>query len=198
VSNSTTFYPGVGADDAMRELRELVGQITATWAEVEDQLFHVFVVALAGTFYVQDLKPYRAAFFARGSYENKMRMTNEAMKARYAANTVVIEQWNTLRRAMDGFSSLRNEVAHLIPMAKSSTDRNVKANVRLVPAFWKNAFKRDEFDQTGYSLAELWQALKPYWGSHPRISLEPPAGDEASQLAYRVQHFASTLSPPSR
>jgi hypothetical protein len=46
----------------MAELHSLVGQITASWAHVEDQLFQVFVLAVAGTWLVGDIRPYRAVF----------------------------------------------------------------------------------------------------------------------------------------
>jgi len=195
-SEATTFYPGVGADQAIDELHNLVGQITANWATIEDQLFNVFVIAVAGTGMVPDLRTYRAVFFTFPSYEGKMRMTHNAMKARYGLDTDVMGRWKTIREAINNFSALRNEVAHLIPMLKSSADPNAKANVRLVPAFWKNAFSEQEFDSTGYSADELWQALKPYLGYHPRISIIPPSGEEAYQLGYRIQQFAFTLASP--
>jgi hypothetical protein len=158
-----------------------------------DHLFHVFVVALAGV--VSDLRPYRAVFFTFSSYEAKMRMTNNAMKSRYGKNENIIIEWNVLRRALDGFARLRNEVAHLVPMARSSTDPKAAANVRLVSPFWRSAFQEDDFDKLGYSIDELWEALRPYWGYHPRISLNPPNGEEAHQLAYRLQQFAMRLPP---
>ena len=45
--NPETFYPGVGADEEIAKLERLVGKITAYWAQVEDQLFNLFVVVLA-------------------------------------------------------------------------------------------------------------------------------------------------------
>jgi hypothetical protein len=190
-----TFYPGVGTDEATAELYNLVGQITGTWAQVEDGLFNVFVVALAGSLFVSDLRSYRAVFFSFSSYESKMRMTNNAMKSRYGNNEKIKAEWNVLRSALDGFSRLRNEIAHLVPMSKSSTDPTARANVRLVPPFWRSAFQETDFDKLGYSIDELWEALRPYWGYHPRISLNPPSGEEAHQLGYRLQQFAKRLSP---
>lgn len=191
---STTLHPGIGSDQKTNELQNLVGQITSTWAGVEDQLFQVFVVALAGTWLVGDVRPYRAVFFTFSSYEGKMRMTHNAMKSRFGENKQTMEQWKVLRTALDGFSGLRNEIAHLIPMAKPITDPNAEANVRLIPAFWKNTLQVKDFSSTGYSVDELWQALKPYWGYHPRIG-PPPPGEEGYQLSYRLQQFANALSP---
>lgn len=191
------WYPGVGADAAMSELHKLVGQITASWANLEDELFHVFLVALAGSLLVDNIKPYRAVFFSFSSYEGKMRMTDNAMTARYGNDKERMSEWKILKRAMNGFAKLRNEVAHLTPSAKPSIDPNAKANVRLIQPFWKSAFQDNEFDLLGYSIDELWQALSPYWGYHPKISLNPQGGEESYQLAYRVQQFAMQLAPIS-
>jgi hypothetical protein len=201
LTNETTFHPGIGADEAMAELHGLIGQITSNWAEVEDGLFHLFVTALAGTWSVGDLRPYRSVFFTFNSYEQKMRMLNNAMKARYgddetprAGNTAsarrlarkgrevkssakkvcadtISTEWKALKKALDDFADLRNTIAHLIPKAKSSTD------------------------PTGYSIDQLRQALAPYWGYHPRISLNPPGGATNHQLSYRLQQFAMKLQP---
>jgi hypothetical protein len=123
LTNRGAFYPGVGADEAIAELHNLVGQITATWAGVEDELFHVFVVAIAGTWSVQDVHPYRAVFFEFPSYESKRRMVDSAIKARYGENKEVMGRWKQLRSSLNGFSSLRNEIAHLIPMANDRPNR---------------------------------------------------------------------------
>jgi hypothetical protein len=195
LTNGNTFYPGIGADEAMAELHGLVGQITSTWAEVEDGLFHIFVIAIAGTFFVGDLRPYRSVFFTFSSYEGKMRMVHNAMNTKYSNDEDVSAEWKELRRALNGFASLRNDIAHLIPKAKTSTDPTAKANVRLVPAFWRSAFQEHDFDKAGYSIDELWQALAPYWGYHPRINLNPPSGEARYQLGYRLQQFAEKLEP---
>jgi hypothetical protein len=196
--NTTTWYPGVGADRATRDLNELVGQITANWAGVEDGLFNIFVVALNGTFLVKDLRPLRAVFFTFSAYEGKMRMVNNAIKARFAQDQDVLDSWKTLKSALDGFAALRNQVAHLVPMARSTLDQNAPANVRLVPPFWKSGPNApDEFDTTGFSLVELWQALGPFWGYHPLIG-PPRSGDEAYQLSYRVQEFAKKIDSDPR
>jgi hypothetical protein len=202
MSGGQVFYPGVGADEAMSELNKLVGQITANWANVEDGLFQVFVLAIAGTGLVQDIRPYRAVFFTFGSYEGKMRMVHNAMKTRFADEANVMGNWMVLRKALNGYAELRNEIAHLIPMAKSFTEPTTPANVRLIPAFWKGLHDGKEFDEAGYSFKEVWKALKPYWGYHPYFDPEPQQGEERYQLAFRLQQFAMGLerqrpSPPA-
>jgi len=92
-----TFYPGVGADAAMQDLLHLVGQITSNWASVEDQIFQVFVVALSGKWPMQDIYIYRSAFFSFNSYEQKMRMVDSAMKARFKDQADIIEEWTKLK-----------------------------------------------------------------------------------------------------
>ena len=52
MANPVTFYPGIGADEEIARLERLLGKITAYWAQVEDGLFNLFVVALAGTWAV--------------------------------------------------------------------------------------------------------------------------------------------------
>jgi hypothetical protein len=195
VSEGVTSYPGVGADEAIDELHRLVGEITSEWAGVEDQLFRIFVVALAGAFHI-DLRPYRAVFFTFSSYEGKMRMTNNAVRARYAENEEILTRWAALRKDLNAFSNLRNEIAHLSPAAIYSTDPAAKANVRLLPPFWKSAFTASDFDKVGYNQSELLQALAPFRGWDPRISLNPPAGDAADSLGYRLERFAMELLPP--
>ena len=92
LATGVTFYPGIGADEATKELNSLVGQITAAWAGVEDGLFEIFVIAIAGTFFVENIAPYRAVFFTFSAYEGKMRMTNNAMKGRYEGSTEILRQ----------------------------------------------------------------------------------------------------------
>jgi hypothetical protein len=196
VTNGVTFYPGVGADEAIAELHSLVGEITANWASVEDNLCRLFVVAIAGTWLVPDIRPYRAVFFTFSSYEGKMRMVHNAMKARYGENKEVMNGWKELRDCLNGFSDLRNEIVHLVPMAQSSTSPTAKANVRLIPPFWKSAFQEQAFNNLGYSADELWKALRPYWGYHPRIhGLNPPGERLDYQLSYRLEQFAIKLEP---
>jgi hypothetical protein len=195
LTNGVTFYLGIGADEAVAELHGLVGEITAKWAGVEDQLFQLFVVALAGTWLVGDIRPYRAVFFTFSSYEGKMRMVHNAMKARYGEDKEIMGEWKELRDRLNGFSELRNEIAHLSPTTKPSTDPTAKANVRLIPPFWKS-FQPAEFDRLGYSIDELWQALAPYWGYHPRIhGLSPPGNGWSYQLGYCLQEFSMKLQP---
>jgi len=195
VTNGTTSYPGVGVDEAMTELHNLVGQITARWASVEESLFHVFVVALAGTWLAGDFRPYRAVFFAFNSFDTKMRMVDSAMQARFGADENIMADWKEIRKSLRGFAEIRNKVAHTIPIPKGSSDPTARATVRLVPPFWKTVLKED-FDEAGYSVDELWQALAPYWGYHPRIP-NPPSGP-SDQLGYRVQQFAMQLDPNAR
>ena len=182
----------------MAELHQLVGQITATWAEVEDGLFNTFVVTVAGTSLVDDQRPYRAVFFTFSSYEGKMRMTRNALRARFGENEQIMAEWKVIAHSLDQFAALRNKIAHLIPKARSSTDPTAIANVRLVPAFWRGLHQNElDFNISGFSLDELWQALGPFWGYHPRVhGLNPPSGEAAYQLGYRLQEFAKKLSPP--
>lgn len=195
-----TFYPGVGADEAIAELHGLVGQITATWAEIEDQLFTLFVIAISGTWHVGHLGPYRAVFFTFSSFEGKMRMVHNAMKARYGDHKETSSEWDTLRRALNDFAKLRNEIAHLVPNALGNTDPNAKAHVRLLPPVWKSGpanYVDNPPENFGYSVNELWQALAPYWGYHPRIhGLSAPSGEASHALGYRLQQFALKLLPP--
>ena len=156
----------------------------------------MFVVALAGTWHVGDLRPYRAVFFTFSSYEGKMRMVHNAMKARYGANEEIMGEWKDLRDGLNGFNDLRNKVAHLTPTTKPSPDPNAKAHARLIPPFWKS-LRPLEFEGTGYSADELWQALAPYWGYHPRIhGLNPPNSELSSPIGSRLQALSLKLGLP--
>lgn len=193
----TTWYPGVGADKKTAELYELVGKITATWAQVEDVLFQVFVVALTGTWLGNDLRPYRAVFFSFSSFEQKKKMVNSAIKTRFAEDPEILDEWRIHRRDLEGFAELRNKVAHLQPSCKSSLDPNADAVVRLIPPFWKSQDGLGEFEEQGYSAEELWEALGPFWGSHPSINHgQPLPGHRRFQMTYRIQQFAQRLGPP--
>ncbi len=193
MTNAVTFYPGLGADEAIAELHGLVGEIAAFWAHVEDGLFELFVTAIAGTWLVGDVRPYRAVFFTFSSYESKMRMVQNAMRARFCENGEITREWLELRKSLNGASELRNEIAHLVPMAKGSLDQNARANVRLVPPFWKAIHQERDFDELGYSHSQLLQALAPFWGFDPRINrFDVP--DQT--LRYRLRQFALKLEPP--
>ena len=103
-----------------------------------------------------------------------------------------------VKKLVDRFSSLRNEVAHLTPVTQSSTDPEAKANVRLVPPFWKGIINEKEYSKIGYSFDELWQKLKDFWGYHPRIKYNLQDGEEIyHQLSYRLAEFTKTLLEPS-
>jgi hypothetical protein len=97
VSKDVTWYPGIGADDEIARLQRLVGKITAYWAELEDSLFTIFVFALAGTWSIRDVEPYRAVFYTFSSYEGKMRMLHNAMKQRFRNDPETMEEWLKLR-----------------------------------------------------------------------------------------------------
>ncbi len=55
-NSMNTFYPGIGADDEMNELKRLVGDFTAYWTQVEDGMFQLFVVAIAGDWLIGDIR----------------------------------------------------------------------------------------------------------------------------------------------
>ena len=193
MSNGVTFYPGVGADEEIERLERLVGKITGFWAQVEDSLFELFVVAIAGKWLVGDVRPYRAVFFTFSAYEGKMRMLNNAIRARYGENEGLMKEWTTLKKDLGGAAALRNEIAHLIAAAKGSVDRDAKANVRLVPALWKSSFQERDFDKLGYSWDQLTQALAPFWSYDPSLNIWDTG---RTMLGYRVQEFTRKLPPP--
>ena len=125
-------------------------------------------------------------------------MVDSAMKARFKNQTGIIKEWTELKIIVDRFSKLRNEVAHLTPTTQPSTDPEAKANVRLVPPFWKGIINEKDYNKTGYSVDELWQKLKDFWGYHPRIRYDFQAGEKIShQLSYRLAEFTKTLVEPS-
>jgi hypothetical protein len=98
----TTWYPGVGADEEIAKLERLVGKITAFWAEVEDELFAIFMFAVSGKWWMDamaEVEPYRAVFFTFSSYESKMRMLHNAMRVRFESNEKIWTEWKELRKA---------------------------------------------------------------------------------------------------
>jgi hypothetical protein len=188
-----TFYPGIGADEEIARLHHAVGEITGFLAQIEDGLFHLFVVAIAGKWLVGDIRPDRAVFFTPTTYNPKRQMVDNAMKARFGDNEEIMAEWTELKKALNGAVEIRNRVAHLVPMAKTSTDPNAKATVRLVPAFWKQTSQSKEFDELGLSLEELLHAFAPYRGYHLQYwTPDMPR----HQLGYQLQQFALKLSPP--
>jgi hypothetical protein len=86
MADENTWYPGVGADAAIAALERAVGKFTGYWAQVEDGLFELFVVALVGTHLTQGLQIYRGIFFTFSSFESKMRLLNNAMRSRFGGN----------------------------------------------------------------------------------------------------------------
>jgi hypothetical protein len=190
-----TSYPGIGADAGIDALHRTVGEITAFWAGVEDSLFTTFFVALTGN-WAGDIRPYRAAYFAISSAEGKMRMVDSAMKVRFVDDVVILKEWEELRKSFNKAAELRNKIAHLVPMAQGSADPNAKANVRLVPPFWKGAparmQARGDFNKQGFSLDELLYEMAAFWGYRPPIMRT----DVPEPLAYRLQQFSMKLLPP--
>ncbi len=179
----TTFYPGVGADAAIADLHRAIGEITSTWADVEDTLFTFFVVGLTGEWLI-DLRPYRSAFFALSSFEMKMRMINAAMKTRYSEDESILAAWRNLKRRADVAANDRNQIAHLIPVAFYTADKDAPANVRLVPPFWKSSHQNKgarQFEEIGFSLEDV-RARKKGWDS----------------LSYDLQQLSMKLMPPTR
>jgi hypothetical protein len=196
VTKEVTWYPGLGADEEIARLEQLVGKITAQWAEIEDSLFMIFVFAVAGKWAVGDIEPYRAVFYTFSSYENKMRMLHNAMKARFPSDSSAMNEWQELRKSLNDFSKLRNEIAHLIPRAKYSRDQRAKAIVRLAPPFWTPGDpERAEFEQRGYSWDELTKALAPFWGYDPSLNIRTAA---QPRLAYRLYQFQQRLQAPPK
>lgn len=195
MDKSVTFYPGVGADAEIARLQGLVGQITGYWAQVEDQLFEIFVISVAGRWLV-DLEPYRAVFFTFSSFEAKMRMTHNAMKVRYGKDESIITEWRALRISLNEFAGLRNEIAHLIARPKYSRDPKAKAVVRLSPPFWKPAGDKfdPDFEKRGYSWDELTQALAPFWGYDPNLNIRDTSHQN---LGSRLHKFTESLQKQS-
>lgn len=191
LSNGVTFYPGIGADEEIEKLERLIGKITAFWAQVEDSLFNLFVVAIAGT-WPNEIRPYRAVFFTFSAYEGKMRMLNNAMKARFGDNKEIAEEWRELKKVLDDTAKLRNEIAHLVPAAKGSRDKDAKADVRLVPPL--STFQERDFDKLGYSWDQLTQALAPFWSFDPGLNIWDTSH---TMLGYRVQEFVRRLPQKS-
>jgi hypothetical protein len=193
MADQVEWYPGEGADEEIARLQQLVGKITAYWAELEDSLFTVFVFALAGTLNVGSIEPYRAVFFTFPSYDAKMRMLHKAMKARFPKGSDIMNEWLELRKSLNAFADLRNEIAHLIARPKYFRDPKVKAIVRLAPPFWKpDNHELIEFEQRGYSWDELTKALAPFWGFDPSLNI-PPTGEP--RLASRLDKFHERLQP---
>jgi hypothetical protein len=158
-----------------------------------DGLFEVFLVALTGQWSVEPMEPYRAVFFTFSSYEQKMRIVDSAMKARYRENNEILEEWKAFRKSLNDFSKLRNEIAHLVPAWEGFSDPDTKANVRLIPAFWKRlpSYSSLEFNNgIGYSFDELEQTLAPFWGYHP-TRWRP--GEPTKQIAFRLRQFTLKL-----
>lgn len=170
-------------------LKNTVGEITGYWAEIEDQLFFLFVTVLNGTWMVENLRPYRAVFLSHRSYDGKMRMINGSIKARYTSNETVLEQWKEIKIELDRFSNFRNNVAHLVVSTVPS--KTGKTYPKLAAAFWERAFSQFESREgRSYSLVQLQNEFAEYRGQdragHP---VRP-------QLTYRLQQFAISLQPP--
>ena len=131
-------------------------------------------------------------FFTFSSYEAKMRLVHNAMKARYGMDEKTMGEWNELRKSLNDFSELRNEIAHLAPMAKGLKEKEAKAIVRLVPPFWK-AYPQSDFDKGGYSWDELTKALSPFWSFDPSLNIWDTSH---VMLGFRLQQFNLRLLPP--
>ena len=190
-----TPYPGVGAVEEIDKLELLVGKITGYWAQIEDQLFNIFVAVLArGYPDANDIAPYRAVFFTFSSYEAKMRLVNNAIKQRYETGDSILNEWDGLRKKLNKFSDLRNEIAHLVATVRGLEDRTTTAVARLVPPFWK-AYPQTSFDDAGYSWQELTDALKPFWGFNPALGrLGGGADDRRGTAAFQSETFAANHS----
>jgi hypothetical protein len=118
-NSSAACRAGRTVSDASNEADKLykaVGQITSDWAQIEDTLFGLFVVAITGKWLVGDLRPYRAAFFSISSYEPKIRMINAALRARYVEKPSIVKEWDGLKSRLNTASGNRNQVAHLVVM----------------------------------------------------------------------------------
>ncbi|WP_139234339.1 hypothetical protein [Methylobacterium pseudosasicola] len=190
---SVTFYPGKGADEKVAELEIMVGKITANWAGVEDGMFEIFYGAITNWDFNADMKTLRALFFTFSSYEQKMRMLHNVIKTKLRDRPEQLNTWIALKKKIDGYSKVRNDIAHLVASCKSSTDPEALANVRLVPPFWKSTnlgHGLDDFNEIGYCAEDLWKAISPYWGYHPKTEqyVRPD-----TQLAYQIQEFARSF-----
>lgn len=75
-----TFYPGVGADEAIGRIYEIVGRVTTNWADVEYGMFELFYTALSNRWEQSDIKTFQSLFF----YEF-LRTENEDAEQRYAS-----------------------------------------------------------------------------------------------------------------
>jgi hypothetical protein len=101
-----------------------------------------------------------------------------------------LTKWKALRKSMNDFSALRNEIAHLISRPKYSLDPAATAVVRLVPPFWKPTEGEIEFEKRGYSWDQLTHAIAPFWGYDPSLNIR-----DASQpkLIARLDDFRKKL-----
>lgn len=135
---SATFFPGQGADQAIAELHRVVGEATSRWAQIEDSLFVLFVVALSGT-WQGDVRPYRAVFFTLRAYEPKMRMINAAMNQRYRDEAPILADWKVLKKRTDAAAKFRNDLSHLSAVVACTTDPNAPAVARLLEPMWKRS-----------------------------------------------------------
>jgi hypothetical protein len=115
------------------------------------------------------------------------------MRARFQNDENTLNQWSKLRKELNDFSGLRNEIAHLIPRPKYSRDQNAVAVVRLVPPFWKPA-PGIEFEERGFSWIELSRALAPFWGFDPSLNI---AETSNQRLSYRLDQFTQNLKAPA-
>lgn len=193
ITYSATWYPGRGADSKIAELEQMVGKVVANWAVVEDSMFELFFGAVTNWDIGADIETLRSLFFTFSSYEQKMRMLNNVMKTKLRNDPDRLKIWVHLKKRIDGYSAVRNDIAHLLASCKGSTDPEALANVRLVPPFWKSSnmgHGSDDFDKVGYSIEDLWRAVSPYWGHHPRTE---PYEKSDTQLAYQVQQFANSF-----
>lgn len=191
--------------DAQRkivEFHELVGKTVSEWAQVEDALFNVFLLALSGSTMTGDLRPYRAAYFASSSFNHRGKMINDAIRVRFKDRPSILDEWRKIRTDVHRFEELRNRIAHLVPTTLPFSDINGKANVRLLPPMWKSFQSAENRENEGFSFEELRRALAPFVDEPTQNQLhETQNPNHVGPLFFRIVSFYmkhnDTLSHPT-
>ena len=104
MSNHTTH------DRNWRDLKEAYAEAMWTWAEVEGQIFTIYVAAV-GVLKL-DIRPLQASFFAVNSFEARLIMTSSAVKQRWGEKHPHFAKWASLRERCDKAAGERGRIAH--------------------------------------------------------------------------------------
>jgi hypothetical protein len=96
--------------DELTELKLAFADALWKWAEVETQVFAVYICTVATL--QTDIRPIRAAFFAINSFEMRLTMTDAAVKQRWPKAKSLLADWRTLRERCHDASRQRGRIAH--------------------------------------------------------------------------------------